>query len=373
VLFVGSGAANLITTLGADCSIKGLTFTSTATSPVTITGNSLTIGVDGLAVQSGSAAHTINSAVTLGGSETWHIANDTGSPLTIAGALTLPASATLTKADGGTLRVTGAPSLGTNSSLAVNGGSLKFAMTSGSPAIGTGITATIAAGATLELAGTVSALASTVAPSRRVNIVNNSSASGLLVSGTNQQVGVITGSGTTTVAAGADLTANSIVQSALVIGGTQGNPALLTIAASDSSGNPLAVAGGDTLAFDNTAASADSSGGVIMPSFASPLTAAGSLDLAGGVAVVSASGLGAVGASDSSGVPEPSTLVYGAIAVICGVIGFRRTVGQPWRRILSNKSSLRRLASAVCRPIEVRRAAKRETCTAGSNPVTRPA
>jgi hypothetical protein len=57
-----------------------------------------------------------------------------------------------------------------------------------------------------------------------VNIKNESPGapgeSGLVVSGTQQQVGNIDGSGTTQVNAGSDLTANHIVQSALVIGGT---------------------------------------------------------------------------------------------------------------------------------------------------------
>ena len=81
----------------------------------------------------------------------------------------------------------------------------------------------IGSGATLELAGSVSALSSGAS---RVNIVNNSSAAaGLLVSGTHQRVGNIDGSGTTQVNAGSDLTANHIIQNALVIGGAAGSPA----------------------------------------------------------------------------------------------------------------------------------------------------
>jgi hypothetical protein len=52
----------------------------------------------------------------------------------------------------------------------------------------------------------------------------------------------IEGPGNLTVNAGSSLTANHIVQSALVIGGTAGSPATVTIAASDSSGNPLIFA-----------------------------------------------------------------------------------------------------------------------------------
>ncbi len=49
----------------------------------------------------------------------------------------------------------------------------------------------------------------------------------------------VEGPGNLTVDAGSSLTANHIVQSALVIGGTAGSLATVTIAASDSSGNPL--------------------------------------------------------------------------------------------------------------------------------------
>ena len=94
----------------------------------------------------------------------------------------------------------------------VNSGTLRFNVVSGAAAIGTGVTATIASGATLELAGSVSALSS---GGNRVNITNNSSSPGILVSGTNQQVGNIDGAGTTQVNAGSDLTANHIIQSAL--------------------------------------------------------------------------------------------------------------------------------------------------------------
>jgi hypothetical protein len=52
-------------------------------------------------------------------------------------------------------------------------------------------------------------------------------------------VGGIEGTGNVTVDSGTSLTANHIVQGALVIGGTAGSSAMVTIAASDSSGNPL--------------------------------------------------------------------------------------------------------------------------------------
>ena len=68
---------------------------------------------------------------------------------------------------------------------------------------------------------------------------NSTATTDILVSGTNQVVGGINGSGTTQVNAGRDLTANHIVQSSLIIGGSAGSPATVTIDASDASGNPL--------------------------------------------------------------------------------------------------------------------------------------
>jgi hypothetical protein len=74
------------------------------------------------------------------------------------------------------------------------------------------------------------------------HVINNSTAgTGLNVFGANQ-VGVIEGTGNTTVGDGSSLIANSIVQGSLVIGGTADSPSAATIAASDASGNPLAAA-----------------------------------------------------------------------------------------------------------------------------------
>jgi uncharacterized protein YjbI with pentapeptide repeats len=203
--------------------------------------------------------------------------------------------------------------LGNGSALTVNGGTLRFTLASGSPTIGTGVSAVVSSGATLELAGSVSALAN---GADRVNITNNSTAPGILVSGTNQQVGKIDGSGSTQVNAGSDLTANHIIQSALIIGGTAGNPALVTIDASDVNGNPLCAASDGPLDQPNESALAGSltpSGPFGAPdmSFASSITTtAGSADLA-----VPAAG-NSVGISNGSQVPEPPTLLLALLAVL---------------------------------------------------------
>jgi autotransporter-associated beta strand protein len=197
------------------------------------------IGNAGALVNSAAAfsAITPTGGTTLTGNATIGVTQSTGS-LTLNNGIS--DNVALTKVGAGTLVLNGNPTLNANSSLLVDGGTLRFNAVSGAAAIGTGVTATIASGATLELAGSDSALSN---GANRVNITNNSNIPGVLVSGTNQQVGKIDGSGTTQVNAGSDLTANHIIQGALEIGGTSKNPALVTIDASDSSGNPLASVG----------------------------------------------------------------------------------------------------------------------------------
>jgi hypothetical protein len=109
--------------------------------------------------------------------------------------------------------------------------------------VSTGVIASTSGSATLELAGSVSSLGTAVA-GHRATIQNDSSApAGLLVTGTNQQVGPVDGAGNTQVNAGASLTADHIIQSALAIDGDATHPALVTIAASNPSGNLLSATG----------------------------------------------------------------------------------------------------------------------------------
>jgi hypothetical protein len=320
-----SGASNLSTTLDTDFSIKGLTFTSAATNPATINGtHTLTLGVDGLALQNGAATATIGSAIAFGASQTWSIAGS--NPLVVNGAVSLGGS-TLTKAGTGTLRINGAPALGTGSALVVSAGTLRFNVASGAAVVSTGVTATIASGATLELAGSVSALA---AGSNRVNVMNNSQAAagGLLVSGTDQQVGNIDGAGTTVIGDGGNLTANHIQQSALLIGGNAMNGALVTIAASDASGNSLIAASGSSFVGVNTSGDplgVSASDALRVPTrggFTAPILDAlseGPCDhrLGGGATV-----------------PEPSTTALLCFGAACLVVGLRFATDQVARETL---------------------------------------
>ncbi len=190
-------------------------------------------------------------------------------------------------------------------------GTLKFNVSSGTPTIAAGVTATIAASATLELAGSNSALGTT--GGNRVHVVNNSTSSGVVVSGTNQVVGAIDGSGNTQVYARGDLTADHIIQNALIIGGSAGSRALVTIAASDSSGNPLGESSSLALAgssapsapFDAGISSASSIGGP--PNGESGSTAS----------LLSSS----PGTAGSSAVPEPTTIDLFAIALAGLLVG----------------------------------------------------
>ncbi len=112
-------------------------------------------------------------------------------------------------AGAGTLTLGGLSDGGVSRRIAFSGpGRLRLASAAGRLSASTAVSVT---GGTLELAGSVSALS---IGSNRVNITNYSNSTGLLVSGTNQIVGNIDGSGTTQVNAGSDLTANHIVQNA---------------------------------------------------------------------------------------------------------------------------------------------------------------
>jgi uncharacterized repeat protein (TIGR03803 family)/autotransporter-associated beta strand protein len=223
----------------------------------------------------------------------------------------------LTKTGAGTLELDGGLAMGDASALHVSAGSLVFKITAGSATVGAGVTATVSDGATLELAGSVSALSS---GSNRVSVNNSSTLPGLLVSGTHQQVGTIDGSGATQVNAGSDLTANHIVQAALVIGGAAGSPALVTIDATDTMGNPLAIGAAlssspaSSRGFEQDTGVSNSMGGsaIITDVPAAPLPAAGGLlnTTPGGAAL-----------------PEPSSFILVTIGAVVVVTWSPRTVG----------------------------------------------
>ncbi len=236
-------------------------------------------------------------------------------------------SGTFSKSGSGVLEIDGAPTLNANSNMLINGGTLRFNLVGGSATVLGGVTATVTGSATLELAGAVSALSASNSAADRVNIVNSSNAAtgGLYISGNNQQVGAIDGTGSVVVGTGADLTANHIIQSSLVIG----SGGTFTLAPSDANGIPL----------DSTA-----SGFVLAQS----LSGAASMATANST-IVSLAGAVASGAAESAppnalatnspslSVPEPDSavsLILGAGAWLCGrhVRAIRGRFGRRRRR-----------------------------------------
>jgi fibronectin-binding autotransporter adhesin len=323
VALIVNGSGSLILS-GANTYSGGTTVLS-GTLTTTATGS---IGSGPLVV---SAADSITSTLNLGASQTVSSLSGTlagsgsasvnvaaGTTLTVSQsgnttfAGTLVNSGTVAKTDVGTLEFTGAPTLNNNSSLQANGGTLRFNVNSGAATVGSGVTAMVASGATLELAGSVSALSS---GSNRVNIINNSqqvSGGMLLVSGTNQHVGAIDGTGDTVVNAGSDLTANHIIQNTLVIGGAAGNPGLVTIDASDASGNPLGQSSGFASAGSLTPSDPFGAGSISSANLSSG---------AGGGTGLAALSLGSsIGGGNPAPVPEPSTFLLALLAVL-GLVG----------------------------------------------------
>ena len=173
---------------------------------------------------SGSATVSVAANKTL-------TVNQSG-PTTYQGSVNV--TGTLAKNGAGSLEIQGPPTLANNSQLSVgDNGTLKLNVASAQAAnvsVGTTVTATVASGATLELAGSVSALADPTAliasgtdssPTQRAEVQNSGTVQ--VDNGATQQVGGIDGSGSvivsdTTGATPTSLTADHINQTLLVIG-----------------------------------------------------------------------------------------------------------------------------------------------------------
>jgi autotransporter-associated beta strand protein len=214
--------------------------------------------------------------------------------LTLSGGVA--GSGMLSKEGNGTLTISAANNYSGNT--AVDGGKLRFQIATGSASVANGATVTVAAGATLELAGAVSALGTP--GGNRAHVINDSSAQGLLVTGTNQVVGGIDGAGTASISAGGDLMADHIIQSALVIGGDATAHGVLTIAPSDADGNSLILT---SLHAPNAPFDADGESGLN----------AATIDAA---AIPGSARLVGESALAPTAVPEPAALSLAAIAAM---------------------------------------------------------
>ena len=148
---------------------------------------------------------------------------------------TLGGTGSVTQSGSGTTTLTGANSYSGGTS--VTNGTLTIDVASGAPIIAPNANVSVSNSATLELAGSISALGET--GGNLASITNDSTATdGVLVSGNNQVAGDIDGTGNLVLAAGSDLTATSIIQNSLVIGAG----ATLTIAPSGGSMDASAAA-----------------------------------------------------------------------------------------------------------------------------------
>ncbi len=227
--------------LDAPVTLGGLTISSPQ--KYVVSGpSSLTMQVSAAiaAINVSGGGHEIAAPVIFASSTDVTVVNSSDS-LTLSGGVS--GSGMLSKEGAGTVAIMAANSYSGNT--AIDGGRLRFEVNAGSPSVGSGVKVTVSPGATLELAGTISALGS--AGGNGAHIINDSIAQGLVVSGSHQVVGAIDGSGSTMINAGSDLTADHIVQDALVIEGTAASHAMLTIASSnDATGIAAAPSGAST-------------------------------------------------------------------------------------------------------------------------------
>ncbi len=185
----------------------------------------------------------------------------------------------------------------------------------------------VATGAALELDGVNSALTDHTVNLQRANVTNL----GTLKVGdgtaaiTTQQVGGIDGAtGSVIVQDHASLTANHIVQSALVIG----SGSTFTLAPSDASGNPSAQLAAISSASPSTSLLAN--GSLNAGNFAS-LEAGSLIGAAASSGSAPSLGLGAVGMSaGANAVPEPSTVLLAGLGAIA-IVALRRRKLAIWR------------------------------------------
>jgi hypothetical protein len=300
--------------------VSGGTFATTGTG--TIGPGALTVNPTGTAsaiLSVGNSQSVQSLTVSPAATATARIDVASGNTLTVTGPTSVQGTLTLDQAAGstGTLAINGSSSLASGSTLAIKGGTMQFKV-SGSSVVGTGVSATIASGATLELDGTTSALTDAMTTTNRVNVNNsgNLNVGNTAVTPTTvQQVGAIDGTATTTVTDAAQLTANHIIQGALVIGSAGASPSLVTIAASDANGNPLGTSGGLAVA------------GSLAPSDSFGATGGNGSSLLGGDGLAAGGDLNTGGnvSTGSAAVPEPATFVLlGLAGLLCLARRFRR-------------------------------------------------
>jgi autotransporter-associated beta strand protein len=218
VIFNATTVANQIATLDGAQSVRSLTYSSNATTSITLaagTSGSLALGSGGITIQSGSAAHTISAPISLTAAQTW--TNDSASLLTISGAitgysatntltlggsgnmtisgLTASVSTTITKNGTGTVTIGGADPNFTGT-VVVNAGVLDFTTNTNDFTIGT-----INNGGTLRARSGTNVLSD--------NLVMTINTGGTYDIQANDTIAAILGTGTVSAGAAATLTVNN--------------------------------------------------------------------------------------------------------------------------------------------------------------------
>jgi hypothetical protein len=249
------------------------------------------------------------SALTLSSTGTAQINVTTGNH-TISAPLVI-ASNTVIAAGANSLDLQGAQTWSENTTLSLQSGTLNYAIASGATTVGAHVQLAIASGARVNVSGSVDPFSDS---SHRINIANDS-ATGLNINAGNVRVGTISGAGTTSVAAGSRLTADSIVQSALVIGGTSTSPSTVTIDASDSLGNPLAADSGLAKSRLQLVDSLSSGGAFGEGIDSANLIDAGSSSSASAATLDEQPGRSNLGAG-AVGVPEPSSILLALVGLV---------------------------------------------------------
>jgi fibronectin-binding autotransporter adhesin len=317
----GSGSIVLATGSTAELSLSSPN--NTYTGSTTIDAGSLAISTDS---NLGTApASSTPGQLTVNGGQ-FHAVG--GTPLALAstrGFAVGPNGGTVRTDSGTLLTIPGVTTfLNSAATLTIAADShVKFNSSANATAVAAGASVTVASGATLELAGTASALSD--GSSSNVNVVNNSQATGggLRSSGKNQSVGFISGSGNTVVDSGSDLTASGIIQNALAIGGSAGNPATATIRTSSDSAMMTGLPAGGLSGIAGGAEIGDSLSGAPPPN-SSPVSVISGPGLGSlaGAGLVSAVNFGGAAAS----VPEPSGWLLAWMGLVgLALAGLRRS------------------------------------------------
>lgn len=237
--------------------------------PLTISGTG--IGGNGALVSAGGS-NTYAGPITLAASATINSDPVVTSTLTLSGGINV-GSNVLTFIGSGNTTENGNLTIGAGGSIVANGtGVVTFSVSTGASINATNGGVSVSPGATVLLAGSTSDFSDASAPSHVLNVANNGT---LTVSGTNQVVGTVTGTtsssngaevanGATNVGTGASagLTAAQIVQSSVAIGANSTlviEPASTSMMAVSTASSAGAVASSSSSSASSDSSSAGSS------------------------------------------------------------------------------------------------------------------